>query len=280
MSDVRTTDRSGPRGAGSTGDAVASGQAPTLPVVLRLTRRGLIAITRIPAAVVPILVMPVFFLVAFSGSYSAITDLPGFPTDNALNWFLPFAIVQGASFAGIGVAFATARDLESGFYDRLLLAPIRRRALVLGALGTAAVRGTLPLVTVLPIGLVAGARIPGGAPGVVALSVAAIGTSALAALWALGVVYRLQSQRALGLVQIGIFATMFLSIGQVPLEIMEGWLHGAARVNPATNILRLARQGFLGEVTWDVVWPGLLAMALMGAALVAFVARGFRRLQP
>jgi ABC-2 type transport system permease protein len=250
------------------------------PVVTLLTRRGLLSITRIPAAVVPILVMPVFFLVAFSGSYSAVTDLPGFPTDNPLSWFLPFAIIQGASFAGIGVAYASARDLESGFYDRLLLAPVPRRAIVLGSLGTASLRGTFPLLTVLPIGLLAGARVPGGIAGVAALAVCAVSVAVLGALWALGVVYRLQNQRSLGLVQVGIFATLFLSIGQVPLEVMEGWLHGAARVNPATNILRLARAGFLGDITGDVVWPGLVAIGGLGVLLGAWTVRGFRRLQP
>lgn len=265
----------------TTGGSTATGPATghTLAVVWSLTRRGLLAITRIPAAVVPIVVMPVFFLVAFSGSYRAITDLPGFPTDNALSWFLPFAVVQGASFSGIGVAFSTARDLESGFYDRLLLAPVPRRTLVLGSLGMAAVRGTFPLVTVLPFGVVAGARVPGGVLGLAMLALAAVTTAMLAALWALGVVYRLQSQRAIGLVQVGIFATLFLSIGQVPLDVMEGWLHGAARINPATNVLRMARQGFLGEVTWAATWPGLVALAVVGAVLVPFAASGFRRLQ-
>lgn len=255
-------------------------RVPPGPVVAALTKRGLLSITRIPAAVVPVLIMPVFFVVAFSGSYSAITDIPGFPTDNVLNWFVPFAIIQGASFSGIGVAFGAARDLESGFYDRLLLAPVPRTALVLGALGSASIRGLFPLFTVLPIGILAGARVPGGVAGLAVLTLAAVATAVLGALWALGVVYRLRSQRAIGLVQVGIFATLFLSIGQVPLDVMEGWLHGAARVNPATNVLRMARQGFLGEVTWAHTWPGLVAVAALAAILVAFAARGFRRLQP
>jgi ABC-2 type transport system permease protein len=132
----------------------------------------------------------------------------------------------------------------------------------------------------MPIGLLAGARVPGGIAGVAALAVCAVSVAVLGALWALGVVYRLQNQRSLGLVQVGIFATLFLSIGQVPLEVMEGWLHGAARVNPATNILRLARAGFLGDVTGDVVWPGLVAIGGLGVLLGAWTVRGFRRLQP
>ena len=64
--------------------------------------------------------------------------------------------------------------------------------------------------------------------------------------------------------QVGIFVAMFLSVGQVPLDVMEGWLHTVARLNPMTNMLRMARQGFVGEITWHDTWPGLLVTARSG----------------
>lgn len=251
---------------------------PLLPIIMALVGRSLIAITRVPSALGPILIMPIFFMIAFTGSYSAITDIPGFPTDNIFNWFVPYACVQGAAFAGIGIGFGTARDIENGFYDRLLLAPSGRKALILGPIGTSIVRSTFPLFTVLPIGLLLGADAPGFAGFAMLVLVAAV-VAAASGLWALGVVFRLQSQRALGLVQIGIFATLFLSIGQVPLGVMRGWLHGAARVNPTTNLLRMARQGFLGGVTWEVTWPGLVAAAAMLFGLTVFAVRGFKNVE-
>ena len=248
---------------------------PLFPVVQALIRRSLVAITRTPSALAPILMMPIFFMISFSGSYSAITRIPGFPTDNIYNWFVPYACVQGAAFAGIGVGFSTARDLENGFFDRLRLAPSGRAALILGPLGTSMIRASFPFFTVLPIGFLLGADFP-GLLGLVMLAITSAMVSASSGLWALGVVFRLQSQRSLGLVQIGIFATLFLSIGQVPLAVMEGWLHGAARVNPTTNLLRMARQGFLDGVTWEMTWPGLLAGLAMMSFLGLFALRGFR----
>ncbi|MFT7597892.1 MAG: ABC-2 type transport system permease protein [Acidimicrobiales bacterium] len=248
-------------------------------IVKQLVRRSLVAITRVPAAIGPILIMPIFFMIAFAGSYSAITNLPGFPTDNIFNWFVPYACIQGAAFGGMGIGFGTARDIEGGFYDRLLLAPSGRGVLLLGPLGTSVARSTFPLLTVFPLGLVLGADWPGFF-GLVLLMLSGALFACATGLWALGIVFRLKSQRAMGLVQVGIFSTLFLSIGQVPLAVMDGWLHGAARVNPATNIIRMARQGFLDDgVQWHSTWPGLVAGFGSLAILGLFAITGLRRLE-
>jgi len=258
--------------------SMAEGLAPIVPVVKSLVRRSLVSIPRVPGAVGPILIMPIFFMVAFSGSYSAITRIPGFPTDNILNWFVPYACIQGAAFSGMGIGYGIARDMESGFYDRLLLAPVSRLALVLGAVGTSMSRATFPLFTVLPLGLLLGSSFPGWG-GLIFLALACQIVGVSTGLWALGIVYRFQSQRMLGLVQVGIFSALFLSIGQVPLAVMEGWLRSAARVNPTTNLLRMARQGFLEPgVTWGLTWPGLVAGAGVIGVLSLWAYLGLRKL--
>jgi ABC-2 type transport system permease protein len=250
------------------------------PVVAQLSRRSLMAMLRIPATVIPVMVMPVFFTLAFSGAFSAITNLPGFPSDNVLNWMVPFAILQGAAFAGFGAAFGAGRDLENGFYDRLLLSPVPRSGLIIGPVVFSMFRAFIPLVTVLPIGYLGGARIEGGAIGLFVLVIAAVGTSALAALWGLGLTYRIRSQRAGALVQAGIFVAIFLSAAQVPLAVMTGWLEWVARRNPFTYVLQLSRQGFLGQVSWADTWPGLAALAGGIALLGWFAWRGFNKLTP
>ena len=56
---------------------------------------------------------------------------------------------------------------------------------------------------------------------------------------------------------------MFLSVGQAPLVAIEGWLHDVAAVNPMTRVIRMCRQGFLGDVTWATTWPGLVGLGAM-----------------
>jgi ABC-2 type transport system permease protein len=249
-----------------------------VPVAFALARRSLVSILRIPAAVVPLVAMPVFFVIAFSGSFSSLTKLPQFPTDNILDWMVPFAIVQGSAFAGFGTGFSTVRDIETGFYDRLLLAPGSRLALLVGPILAGIVRCTITLAIVLAFGLALGTDLPGGLAGVATLWVAAVGVATVATGWALGLVFRVPDQRAGPMLQIGIFATMFLSTGNVPLGAQTGWVRHIARVNPLTNILALARQGFLGHVQWSTTWPGLVAIAGSLVVLWTFATTGLKRL--
>ena len=265
----------------STGLSPPAGPAAgVVPVALALIRRSLLGTVRIPATFIPMIVMPLFFVIAFGGAFSSVTLLPGFPTDNILNWVAPFSVLQGASFAGFGSAFGAGRDLENGFFDRLLLAPSPRLALILGALGYSALRAFVPTVIVVSAVLLTGATVPGGVLAIAVLLLAAMGVAVSAGLWGLGVVYRTRTQRSGGLIQVGIFSAMFLSVGLVPLSQMEGtWLYWAARVNPITAVLGMARSGFVGEVTLDAVLPGVGALVAMIGLLGWFTWRGFRRLE-
>ncbi len=255
-------------------------RASTLVIAVALARRYAMGLVRIPATLAPTILMPMFFVLAFGGSFHGLTNMPGFPTDNILNWMAPFAALQGCAFAGFGAALYVARDIETGFQDRLLAAPTPPGAVMLGPVLYAAARALLPLAIVVPISMLGGARLQGGPLGLLTLTIAAVGVAVLASLWGLGVVYRLKSQSAGALVQIVITVSMFLSIGQVPLALMRGWLHAVARVNPVTPVLELARQGFLGPVTMQDTLPGLLVLVAAGAGLGLFAWRGYRRLIP
>lgn len=249
-----------------------------LSVVGALTQRGLQRMRRIPSLIIPAIVMPMFFVIAFSGSFNSLSKLPDFPTSKTINWMVPYAILQGASFAGVGAAGGTATDIEGGFFDRLLLAPSRRWALLVGPLGYSALRSLIPTTLVLVVSLLIGADLPGGALGALVLFVASVGVALTFGTMSLAFVYKMRSLRALAVVQIFIFVMMFLSIGQVPLKFQSGWLHAVARINPMTNVLRLARQGFLpGGVTWHDTWPGLVALAAMIGGFGALAWRGLRR---
>jgi len=253
---------------------------PALPMMNALVGRGAVNLRRIPVALVPLVVMPIFFTVAFSGTFSGLTQLPGYPTDNIYNWMVPYACVQTAAFGALGAAFALGRDLEEGFYDRLLLSPASRWVVPTAGMSWSVIRTAIPLVITLTIGTIAGMTYPGGFMAVFWLAVASAGVAVMGGLWGMGVMYRAKRQSAGGLVQVGLFVALFLSIGTVPLELMEGWLPEVAQYNPITPILTLARAGFVGTGEWDDIWPGLVSIAGSCVLLAWFAQRGMKKLTP
>ena len=254
-------------------------RTPAFAAAAGLAQRSVVNITRLPSAFLPSVLMPVFQTIAFAGTFFAIIQIPGFPTDRSINWFLTLGTLMGSGFAGIGIGFATIRDLETGFYDRIRLSPAPRSSLITGPLMAALIRSVLVTTIVVIIGLVFGARPTHGVFGVMFLYIAALGVAALGTGWGLALAYRFRDMRAAAIMQLTFFLLIFLTDAQTPLFIMEGWLEAVARVNPFTNIIRLARLGFLdAPITWNNIWGGLLAIAVITGLTVWFAQRSLDRL--
>ncbi len=268
--------------AGTTAAAGAGESAPgggtMLSSAAGLAVRNLRNIRRLPSAFVPALMMPLVQSIAFSGTFFAITQIPGFPTDRSINWFMPLAVVMGSSFAGIGIGFSTVRDLESGFYDRLRMAPVNRRALLLGPLLGVWVRTLIMMVIVISTGLALGARLTGGPLGLLALVIVGLGVAVVGTGWGLGLAYRFGDMRASAIMQLGLFLALFLTSAQAPLSIMTGWLYHVARINPFTAVIDLARIGFVAPGTVERPWVGLVLLVVLAAVSMGFADRGLRRL--
>ena len=253
---------------------------PFVPTIASLARRNMTRLVRLPSIMVPMIVMPVFFVVAFTGSFDGISRIEGYPTDNIVNWVVAFAMLQGASFAGVGTAGAVANDLETGFIDRLLVSPVRREAILTAPLVYTAVRATIPITVVVIAASFQELDLAGGLPGVVIAYVGGIGGAMVFGAFGLAIVLRVGDIKAMAIVQVVAFSLMFPSIGQVPISLLDGWMEQAARVNPVTNVLRMTRQGFLGDVTWAETWPGLLALTIGFVVLMGWARYELSRRNP
>jgi ABC-2 type transport system permease protein len=247
-------------------------------VTKAIARRSLILIPRIPSTFAPSVIMPVFLTISFAGAFSGLVLLPGFPAESALDWFIPMTTVQGGAFAGVTTGMGVARDLESGFYDRILLSPAPAPALVGGPLLAGMMRALIPFTLLMVVALIGGADFHGGLLGVLTLAIAVFGVALMGASWSVALALKFRTMQAAPLMQTGVFVAMFLSTAQMPIEFLTGWLHAVARFNPMTNVLALARQGFLGEVTWADTWPGLVSLAGMISVLTFFALRAMKRI--
>lgn len=250
------------------------------PTTWAIAARSLKLIPRLPSTFIPSLVMPVFLTIAFSGQFSGVTNLSGFPAEKMIDWIVPMTIIQGAAFAGLTTGMGVARDLENGFYDRLLLSPASRNALLAGPLVASMLRAFFPFALLIVVALIGQASFPAGVVAVGPLAVASLGIGLAGGAWSIALALRFRTMQAAPLMQTGVFLTVFLSTAQMPLDLLTGWLHAVARFNPMTNVLELARQGFLGDLSWAHTWPGLLSLAGMIAVLVLFAHRSMQRVVP
>ena len=250
------------------------------PVAFALWRRSLNEVTRVRGALLPATIAPLIFLLGMSGQFGRLTGLQGFPTDSYLSWIVPLSCLQGAGFAGAATGANLARDIELGWFDRLLVAPVPRPVLVIGPILGAMTRAMVPTTVVLVVGLAIGADLTGGVLGIVALYIASMGFCAVAALWGIYMAVTFRTQQAGPLMQQGVFLAVFLSTAYTPEVLLRGWLGGVAHLNPVTQILELARQATVEGIEPSLAhtWPGLLALLGMGVGLGALAMVGLRRM--
>jgi ABC-2 type transport system permease protein len=251
-----------------------------MSVALVLWRRSLNEVLRVRGALLPATIAPVIFMLGISGQFGRLTGLHGFPTESYVSWIVPLSCLQGAGFAGAAAGSNLARDIEQGWFDRLLVAPVPRPLLIVGPILGAVSRSMVPATVVLVVGLLIGADLTGGVPGLIALYAAAAGFCAAAALWGMFMAFTFRTQQAGPLMQQGVFLAVFLSTAYTPLVLLRGWLSHAARLNPVTHVLEMARQATVRgiEPSFAHTWPGVVALLGMGAVLGALALSGLDRM--
>ncbi len=224
-----------------------------------------------PVILLPSLIFPLFFLAAFAGGLSKVAEVPNFHYGPGYTAFqFAFVFLQSAAFGGVFTGFAIARDFDSGFARRLMLTAPRRSGIIAGYAVGALVRWLLTATVITVAALLAGMNVVGNGGELVGI----VGIGALmnlvAALWACGVAMFLRTEQAGALIQMPVFVVLFLAPVYVPLNLLSGWIHTVARINPATAALEAARGLLAGSPVKVALAFGLLAA---GAAVTAVWAR-------
>jgi ABC-2 type transport system permease protein len=243
-------------------------------------QRSLNEILRVRGALLPTTVAPMIFLLGTTGQFGRLADLSGFPTTSYLAWILPLSCLQGAGFAGGAAGANLARDIEQGWFDRLLTSPAPRFLLLAGPVLAAMTRAAVPTTVILLTGLALGSGLSGGIPGLIALYVAAVWFCMIASLWGSSMALRARSQQVGPLIQNGVFLAVFLSTAYTPIGLLDGWLGTFATYNPVTYVLEMPPQATVEGIppSWEHTWPGLLALIGMTIAFGALAQRELRRM--
>jgi ABC-2 type transport system permease protein len=196
------------------------------------------------------LVFPLLLLAVNSGGLKAETRLPGFPTNSFVAFALAVPFIQGALFATMNAGTDLARDIQTGFLNRLSLTPMRGVALLAGQLGGVVTLGIVQAVVYLSVGLIVGVRLESGFLGVLALFAFAIlvslGFGALGAFAAL----RTGSGEAVQSLFPAFFVFLFLSSMNIPRNLISiTWFRDVATANPVSYLLECVRSLII--TGWD-----------------------------
>jgi ABC-2 type transport system permease protein len=247
-----------------------------LTMTWALMRRGLNELVRVPGAAIPGFLAPTIFMLGLTSVFGSLTLLPGFTTDDYITFMVPLGFLQGAAFTGAATGVNLARDIELGWFDRLLASPAPRRVLLAGTVLSASLRALLPILLLIVVGTALGASFPGLDGFLIAVAFAC-SFAAVAASYAVTLALKFKTQAAAPLMQAGVFMAVLFTTSYAPQELLEGWLQTVAKYNPVTQILEAVRQGFVGDVTWADTWPGLLCLAGLAIVVVGLAMRGLQR---
>ena len=218
--------------------------------VVQLSRRSVVRTLRQPANVVSALLFPMFLLAVNSGGLKAETHLPGFPTSSFVAFALAVPFIQGALFATMNAGTDLARDIQTGFLNRLSLTPMRGIAVLAGQLGGVMALGLLQAVVYLTVGLIIGVRLASGPAGVVVLfAFMVLVTLAFGAFGAFAALRTGSGEAVQSLFPV-FFVFLFISSMNIPRNLIDAtWFRDLATANPVSYLLEAVRSLII--LGWD-----------------------------
>jgi ABC-2 type transport system permease protein len=224
--------------------------SPFAGQVFQLARRSVVRTARQPANVFAPLIFPMLLLAVNSSGLKAETRLPGFPTHSFVAFALAIPFIQGALFATMNAGTDLARDVQTGFLNRLSLTPMRGIVVLAGQLGGVVTMGLVQAVVYLAVGLAAGVELASGAAGALVLLafavLVALGFGALGAFAAL----RTGSGEAVQGLFPAFFVFLFISSMNMPRNLIGvTWFRDAATANPVSYLIECVRSLII--TGWD-----------------------------
>jgi ABC-2 type transport system permease protein len=236
--------------------------------------RSVRGVFREPEFFIPALIVPVFFFVVNIGALQDFAEQSGAVTDFKA-FQLPVAIVFAVT--GVSRASALVTDIQSGYFDRLLLTPIRRPMLLLGLMAADIVSIVLLTIPVLLLGLALGVSFVTGVLGMVVFI-------AYGAMWGLAfagfpyaIALKTGNPAAVNSSFILFFPFAFLTTSFLPQEALTGWLETIATYNPVTYVLDGLRSLITQGWEWDTLAKGAgasIALMTISFGLASLAMRG------
>lgn len=237
--------------------------------ILPLYRRSLRAWLRVKAALFPPLIMPVFFLIVNTAALKdSMGQVPGIG-DNYVAFFVPVAILMTVASAGSGSGLALVQDIDAGYFDKLLLAPITRTSIMVSRLMVDGTRAALQATLVLIVSVLIGGEVATGLVGALLLIALAFLFGLAYAGIGLNIALRTGSTEATQASFIIFFPLVFLAPTFVPMDRLAPWMQTVAKINPVTHVIEGLRSLTAVGWEWGELFQATIAIAAIATATLA-----------
>jgi ABC-2 type transport system permease protein len=236
-----------------------------------LAQRSVLRTIRQPSQIIPSLIFPLFMLAVNASGLKTATKIAGFPTHSYITFALAIPFMQGALFGIINAGTDIANDIETGFLNRLQMTPVRGVALLAGELAGVVGFGILTVLFYIIIGVIFGAHVQAGIPGVlVLLALAAVIMLGFGSLGALAALRTGSGEAVQGLFPV-FFVLLFLSSMYLPRNLIKAdWFRTIADINPVSYLLEGIRSVLI--TGWDGTALGRAFAIAAAVAVVGLVA--------
>jgi ABC-2 type transport system permease protein len=227
-------------------------------------------LVRQPILIFFTLIQPLVWFLLFTQAFSAIGNIPSFQlltgTSSYITFFTAAVIIQTIASSALNAGIGLVSDLDSGFMDKMRVAPINKSSILFGKLFNGGLTTVIQVIIILLIGLGLGVNIASGILGVILILVLAgmfgIAWSGISLFVALNTK---SSETTLSIGLLTTFPLLFLSAAVMPLGLLPDWVQQVAKVNPFTYIAQAFQSLIINGFVWDKIEYALLAIIIVGA---------------
>jgi ABC-2 type transport system permease protein len=241
--------------------------------VLLLGRRAVREVVRYPEATIPTLFIPLFFLIVNIGQVSKTfpSSTPFLHGQGYAAFQLPVSLMFAVATATSGLALVTEIDL--GYFDKLLVAPIRRSSIIFGRLAADLVRGIAASTLVLLVGIALGVTVRSGVLGAALIVLLSALFGVAYAGFGILIALRSRNVQATQSSFLLFFPALFLTPNFVPFDRLSSAMETLARINPISYVIVGVRSLVIDG--WDAGKIGacLLVIVALGLVLTALSLR-------
>jgi ABC transporter DrrB family efflux protein len=244
--------------------------------VVTLARRNLLALIRIPTALVFMVIQPVMFVLLFRYIFQA---LGAFTHGDYVNFLVPGILVQTTIFGAVGTAIGLAEDLQRGLIERFKALPMARMAVLAGRTVADSARNVIVLIIITGVGFLVGFRPHGGFFDYIAACLVML-LFAYCLSWGFAFVGLAapNSETAQAMTFPLIFPLTFASTIFIPLQDLPTWLQGFANNQPVSETTNAVRALMTGSPAGNAVWVSLIWSLGLVAVLEPLAVNQFRKI--